>query len=250
MTGASAGARGGEKLHGYWRQSRDLLNSLVLVLPLLVIYQAGLFATNGATLNGADFATVVILRNWGGNGLLVFNGVLIAAGLVGLGVLRGKGRFDPKIALPLVVESTIYAFLLGIVITQVLSRMGIRPLALVPLAAGLEQHGLLARFCLALGAGVIEELVFRLGLFSGLVLFLRKLKWPEPRALAAGVVASSVLFSLAHYMGPEPFALYTFVYRTLAGALFCGLFLGRGLAVAVYTHAIYDVLVMIVFARS
>ena len=59
------------------------------------------------------------------------------------------------------------------------------------------------------------------------------------------VFVSSLLFSLAHYVGPEQFGMFSFVFRLLAGALFCGLFLARGFAVAVYTHAIYDIYVMV-----
>ena len=234
-------------------QSRDLLNSLVLVLPLMLVYQAGLFLTRGATLNGADLVSVMILRRWGWDGLLVLNGVLIVAGLVGVVVLREKRRFDPAIVVPVAIESTLYALLLGIVVTQVMARIGLRPAAIeafVPLASGDGlPGGVLARLCLALGAGVNEELVFRLGMLTGFMAAFRKGGLERGAAVAAAVLVSSVLFSLAHYLGPEPFALYTFVYRTLAGAIFCLLFAGRGLAVAVYTHAIYDVLVMIVFAR-
>jgi len=98
-------------------------------------------------------------------------------------------------------------------------------------------------------AGVNEEFVFRLGLLSALVWAGQKLMAKNPAVLVA-VGVSSLLFSLAHYMGPEPFAVYSFLYRFIAGVLFCALFWLRGFAVAVYTHAIYDVLVMVVFARE
>lgn len=248
-TAKASGGTGGPR--GYFDQSRDLLNSLVLVLPLLLIYQAGLFLTQGQTLNGADFITVVIMRRWGSTGLLVFNGVLIVAGIVGVVVLQRSRRFDPRIALPIAAESTVYALLLGVVITQVLTRIGVHPPAMAieawtPLASGAGEAGVLARFCMALGAGVNEELVFRLGMVPALAA-LAGHALPKRHAVIAAVLVSSVLFSLAHYLGPEPFAVYTFLYRFLAGAIFCALFALRGFAVAVYTHAIYDVLVMVVF---
>ena len=57
----------------------------------------------------------------------------------------------------------------------------------------------------------------------------------------------ALLFSLAHYVGPggDTFAIHSFLFRFLAGALFGIIFLGRGLAVAVYTHAIYDIYVLV-----
>lgn len=251
MSTAKADASSGPR--GYFDQSRDLLNSLVLVLPLLLVYQAGLFLTHGESLNGADFITVVIMRHWGSTGLLVFNGVLIVAGIIGVVLLQRRRRFDWRIAGPIAVESTVYALLLGVVIAQVLSRLGVHPPAMAvdtwtPLASGAGEAGVLARVCMALGAGVNEELVFRLGMVPAIAA-LAAYAVPKRHALVVAVVVSSALFSLAHYLGPEPFAVYTFLYRFLAGAIFCVLFALRGFAVAVYTHAIYDVLVMVVFRR-
>lgn len=251
MTTAKAESSGGPR--GYFEQSRDLLNSLVLVLPLLLVYQAGLFLTRGQTLNGADFFAIVILPRWGWDGLLVFNGVLIVAGVIAVVVLTRKRRFDPKIALPMAVEGTVYAVLLGVFITQVLARLGIRPPGLAietwaPLAAGLAEAGTFSRVCMALGAGVNEELVFRLGMVPGITALAER-AMPRRRALVVAVLVSSVLFSLAHYLG-EPFAVYTFLYRLLAGVLFCAIFALRGFGVAVYTHAIYDVMVMVVLRHD
>jgi len=58
-------------------------------------------------------------------------------------------------------------------------------------------------------------------------------------------VASSLLFSAAHYVGPlgERFELYSFTFRTLAGMFFAVLFIVRGFGIAAGTHAVYDVLV-------
>lgn len=245
------GDKGGGALHGYADQSKDLLNSLVLILPLLLVYQAGLFLTKAQILNGADFVSVLLLRQWGWQGLMIFNGVLIVAGIVGVAVLRQRKRFDPNIIGPVFVESTVYAFLLGLVVTQILWRLGIRSAAWVtdalPLAQGGPEGSIPALVCLALGAGVNEEIVFRLGMFSGFIGLFRKFGAEKVQAVLAAVVVSSVLFSAAHHLGPEPFSLYAFAFRTLAGAIFCLIFTWRGLAVAAYSHAIYDVLVMVVY---
>jgi membrane protease YdiL (CAAX protease family) len=249
---AKAESPGAGAPRGYFEQSRDLMNSLVLVLPLLLIYQAGLLATNGQTLNGVDFTTVVLVQRWGLTGLLVFNGVLIVAGVIGVVVLQKKKRFDPRIVVPIAIESTVYAFLLGIVITQVLARVGIKPPNLLiegwtVLGRARAEAGALAKICMALGAGVNEELVFRLGMVPAIAA-LAAHAMPKRHAVITAILVSSVLFSLAHYFG-EPFMVYTFFYRFLAGVLFCALFTLRGFAVAVYTHAIYDVLVMVVLPR-
>ena len=53
----------------YLRDSRSLLNCIVLVLPLFVIYQLGVLTTNGVQ-NGVDFVTTFLLhRLFDGNTL-------------------------------------------------------------------------------------------------------------------------------------------------------------------------------------
>jgi hypothetical protein len=58
-------------------------------------------------------------------------------------------------------------------------------------------------------------------------------------------LVSAVLFSAAHHIvGGEPWRVGVFVYRILCGLIFAALFQWRGFAVAVYTHALYDVFVL------
>ena len=98
---------------------------------------------------------------------------------------------------------------------------------------------------IAAGAGVHEEFVFRLLLIPTSTFALTR--WTGMHNRAAGVSAvaiSSLIFALAHYLGPESFTVFTFAYRSLAGFLFACLFLFRGFAVAVYTHCLYDVYVL------
>ena len=63
------------------------------------------------------------------------------------------------------------------------------------------------------------------------------------RALIYAALISAVLFSIAHYVGPlgDPISLTSFVFRTLAGLYLAAVFHVRGFAVAAWTHAFYDV---------
>jgi hypothetical protein len=56
----------------------------------------------------------------------------------------------------------------------------------------------------------------------------------------------AILFSAFHYIGPlgEPMQLESFVFRTLAGLAFSGLYLTRGFGITAWTHALYDVAVL------
>jgi hypothetical protein len=98
----------------------------------------------------------------------------------------------------------------------------------------------------SLGAGLYEELVFRLVLCGGSILLLSKLGVKPGPAAFVGVLASSLVFSLFHYLGPyaDPWQLTSFTFRLIAGIAFAGLFYARGFAVAAWTHALYDVFLL------
>lgn len=104
------------------------------------------------------------------------------------------------------------------------------------------------RLVMSVGAGFYEEVVFRLLLMSGLyAASVRVLGVRSVFAAILAVVTSSVIFSAVHYVGnmADAFTLGSFVYRAFAGVLLATIFQVRGFAVAVYTHAFYDILVLV-----
>ncbi|MEK6608935.1 MAG: CPBP family intramembrane glutamic endopeptidase, partial [Myxococcota bacterium] len=108
--------------------------------------------------------------------------------------------------------------------------------------------GLLGAVVMSLGAGFHEELVFRQGLFPALgALSTRAGLGPRVATLLAALV-SSAIFAAAHHVGPlgEPWRAGAIVYRTLAGLFFVALFQWRGLCVAAWSHALYDIYVIAV----
>jgi hypothetical protein len=143
-------------------------------------------------------------------------------------------------------ESAIYALTMGSLIVFVMTKVfGISP----RLAGGVAGEGFGTRLVMSLGAGVWEETVFRLGLLAGFTaLFERAVGMRRPLAGLLGLAISSLLFSAMHHIPPygDPFAIGVFTFRVLAGACFGLLFWFRGFAVAVYTHALYDLYVLLV----
>ncbi len=223
---------------GYFQQSSDLTNSLLLIAPLLVLYEVGLFLTHFEGMNGVDFVTVIVLHYGGAQALLVLNAVVLGAILIAWKLRGGEKTLDLACAPLLLLESLVYAFSLGIVINVILGHL--------PLG-GAHQLSPLGALVASLGAGVNEELFFRLFLLQGLAWAIGgKEKERRPGHVIAATIVSSFLFSAAHYLpGGDAFALPSFLYRFFAGMLFGLLFLGRGLAAAVYTHALYDVYVLL-----
>ncbi len=225
---------------------RNLLTSLLLVFPLFFLYQLGVLFTL-PLLNGADFVTTLLFSSLGLSirGYLVFLGAVVLAFAIGLAVLKRTQSFNGRVIVPVLLESLIYALTMGSLIVLVMTRvLGLPP----TLAAGLSEQGLVTRLVMSLGAGVYEETVFRLGLLSGCIgLFHRVMGMNRWVAVPSAVIVSSVAFSLVHYLPPmgDPFSLGSFTFRGLAGVAFAALFKLRGFAVAVYTHAFYDVFVLV-----
>jgi hypothetical protein len=228
----------------------DPLTSVLLVFPLFIIYQIGVLSIP-STYNGADLITSQMLRLLHGNGTtyLLINTVLAIAFVILVLVLRRKNTFDPRLFLPVLLESAIYALTMGSLICFVMiDFLHIDPKLFIGCSTTPAQASPAAKIVLSLGAGVHEELVFRLIMVGGGVwLLTRGLGMRRWLAVGLAMVISSVLFSAAHHViGGEPFRVGAFTYRVLCGLVFATIFQTRGFAVAVYTHALYDIYVLLV----
>jgi len=245
------------------RDPRNLLTSLILVFPLFIIYQLGVLLT-WPTLNGADLLSRFLFVNLGLSKQAYLAYTLGAGALYALAVmvLRQRQKLEMRIAVPVLLESAIYALTMGSLIVLIMTRIfHVDPslwlrstpgfsMSWVPsLSAGLAHEGVLARFVMSCGAGVWEETVFRLLLLSGLVALGHNIMGlRRPLAMLGAFVLSAALFSAAHHIPPygDPLHLGVFFYRLLAGLLFGAIFWWRGFAVAVYTHALYDLYVLLI----
>lgn len=226
----------------YWTQSKDLTNSFLLVVPLLVLYEVGLLLNGFRGLNGVDFVTVAIIRYGGMRWLVIFNLALIAAAALVAAWRRKDERFEPAIIVPTCAESLIYAFLLGGAIVSLMRLLHVDP----TLQVATGGPTILDRLIISIGAGVNEEIFFRLGLFGALhAIARRSLGRGEALSFVAAAALSSVAFSLAHFSAASQASLFAFVYRLLAGVIFCIIYRYRSFAVGVYTHAFYDILVLL-----
>jgi len=229
---------------GYLSQRPNLATDLLFVVPVLLIYQIGTFYSDRR--NGVDLVTTLIfrLRRETQTGFLVLSvALLLAVGVLYLR-LRRRERFQLRMLLPVLLESGVYAFLMGNAILFIMTRLlGLPPPSM---STGGGMDGAMILYISA-GAGLHEELVFRLLLFGGLLAGLERftsLRAGLRLVLALGV--SAALFSGAHHLPPhgEPFTTFAFTYRLLAGVIFGLLYHLRGFSTAVYTHFLYDVLVL------
>jgi hypothetical protein len=238
----------------YAALTRNPVNAALLALPLFVFYQIGILFTDG-WMNGADFVTPRLLALAGGSrwGYFFFNIGLIVAAWVYWRRSPSHQTIRPRHFVAVAAESTLYASLMGGVVVQLLIRAGLNPPtalwspAQAIAAADPSTGGVLNSLVLSVGAGTYEELFFRVLLMGGVLYALKFTTLSRLAQWTIAVVGTSFIFSAFHYwpIGMDAFDLWSFSFRFVLGIFFAGLYVARGFAVAAYTHAIYDIMILV-----
>jgi membrane protease YdiL (CAAX protease family) len=254
----------------YWSLSRTPLASLLFVAPLLLVYETASWRLGAdAARNGADVwlrsaldalgfghsfllpaMTVALLLAWHHVScqrwrlpMSLFYGMaleclLLAVALVTLAQIQGAVLKTVGISLA-PSRSTSSQLTAG---TAAQSLGSVEP-ASAPVDSARRQS--MRRLISFLGAGIYEEVLFRLMLMPLCVALLQRLGASRASSILTAVVVTSVLFALAHYVGPhgDRWQSFSFLFRVLAGGFFAWLFVERGFGVAAGAHAGYDILV-------
>lgn len=233
------GAQTPAEAGGYLHWSRDAAVGLFAVLPLWIAYELLRWLLAPEDRNGAEVLLLQGLWRLGDRAHLVATGCFAALVFVAARSLVRRHVPWLRVSAVIALEGTVYALMLG-PLAQALAVSAHRVLALAPT----DSH-LVADLVGSLGAGIFEELVFRLGLMSALVwLALRAVRaWSMPRWVAGAfaVVTSALVFSWFHHLCGQRYDQGVFLFRTMAGVLLGLLMWTRGYGVCVYTHALYDV---------
>lgn len=231
----------------YFQATRHPWPSLLFLMPLLAAYEAGIFWLGGpqpdTMRNGAD-----AWLHWGlervGVNFAYAPPALIALFFLGWSYAARDKRPQDLVGVVsgMAIETVFFALgLWGLsrALGPVLDHFGIR----LSLGAGPSQA--VGQAVTFIGAGIYEEVLFRLVLFSGLTFLLRLALVPSLVAIPVAAAGSAALFSAAHHVGPfgEPFDRYVFVFRMLAGMYFALVYRLRGFGVAAGAHALYDLVV-------
>jgi len=230
----------------------------VFAIPLFLLYEAlAASLSDAAGTAGVRNAADVVLKTpfllfSGTRGSLAFFATVVAVCVffIARDLTKSRDRLRPRVFLLMLGESALLALLLGIVVGTITQRLlgGLSALAVQSSGTPLASMGVGTRLMLALGAGLYEELLFRVLLVGGLAFGIRWLTGSS--RLHAGIIAAVVgalIFSGFHYIGEygDPFEVASFTYRAIAGLVFSGLYLTRGFGITAWTHALYDVYVMV-----
>jgi hypothetical protein len=226
---------------------------LALTLPIFVAYHVGVvFLTSK---NATDIVTRPLMLLAEGN-RAIYVGITVAIGLAFAAIfaLSGRGEaFRPSKFVQIALEGALYATLMQFVAAYVTGRL---------FAGNIKTLDPFTGVVMSLGAGFYEEIAFRVALFgvgARLVawLFLAErppLLGPRPPGSfryfalsAAWSLAAALLFSSVHYIGAygDDFQLDSFVFRAVLGLVLTLIYVLRGFAAAVWSHAIYDIWVLV-----
>ena len=240
-------ARSQEETERYLREGSGPLADLALTLPIFVIYHLGVVWMD--VQNAADVVTRE-LKGLANSSLPAYSGLTLAIGVVFAGILLVLGRGHTlrwqRFAL-VATEGILYAVAMRLVASYVVGKVHLD--AGAPQAS--DNPSFFTAVVLSLGAGLYEEIAFRVGLYGigrRVLLAMMPEALPGQRAMAsiAWATLSAAAFSGWHYFGPfgEPFELRSFIFRWVCGVVFTIIYVFRGFAPVVWTHALYDIWVM------
>lgn len=241
--GAPAPAKSGPggSGQGYFALSERPWHSLLFILPIIAAYEIGIrvlarTAPTDAHPQIVAFALMQRFFLWMGATGVMLPALAVVVILLAWHIARKDGwNIRPAIYVGMGLES--------LILTAPLVAIGMALPQHLPLwSIDRPASELLVLAC---GAGVYEELVFRLVGMTLLSLLLADiLRIPSRAATTITVILSAAAFALYHYLGHEAFQWRSMVFRTIAGVYFSLLFVTRGFGVTVGTHTAYDIAIV------
>ncbi len=249
---------------GYFWASTRPLHVLVFLVPLIVLYEVGsiLYLSDPAhgTMETIGARNILFrFFNAFGSATIYLPGVVLVVVLAVWHLLeRDRWRLYPKVLGGMALESvawTLPLVVLGLLLSHS-PAASVHPAMSLAQQTGpeaLAQMSKLARLTLSIGAGLYEELLFRLILIVAVHFVLVDLGRVKERvaAIIAGL-ASAVAFTAYHDITLEDGSIHLRLaaFYLIAGLYFAMLFITRGFGIVVAVHAMYDVVALLGFQAA
>ncbi len=281
----------------YFERTSRPIYALVFLLPFIIFYEIGTFLINTDTLSQSQVRVVAfvwlqrLLEYLGFSVRFAWVAIPFAVILILLGMhiaSRKKWSVRLKDFSPMAIECLLLAVPL-IVLSLVLNRPYQDQTAFAQnastttisnpaislsstttqthtasfLAAANNAPGIIKNKCMVdivtgIGAGIYEELVFRLILICALMLIFQDIIGVSRKSsIIISVVIAAALFSIHHHIvlidgqisKVAAFTWPQFTFRTIAGVYFAILFALRGFGIAAGTHTFYDIIAAVINAN-
>jgi len=239
----------------YWTESRRPIVILAFLLPLILAYELCLWlllrSRDGVTISTVEahkrilqfFAAFDIAPTGG----LFLGGLLIIAVLLVWHLLaRDSWRFRPWVLGGMAVESLLLALPLLVMSMVIATQI---PAAAAAPMTDLMDLGVGSRIAISIGAGLYEELVFRMLLIAVIhTLLVDVAKLSHAAGMTVAIVLSAAAFTFYHDLSGLSGAdlAQRMVFYFLAGGYFGILFVARGFGIVVGVHATYDILTVLI----
>jgi len=227
----------------YWSYTRSPLYSFLFTIPLFLIYEIGILLTSSddmyAMRNGADALIRQLLSTLGLYGFY-WIGSLFLLGVLVVYFFHEKywEKIDVhgKYLIFMMFESMAWS----VVLYQIMANMHI--VLMQPSGVTLIQQ-----ITLAVGAGIYEEILFRVILIIGISSILGFIfRWKSRLKNWSAMVVSAGIFSSFHFIGEygDYFSFDIFIIRFFAGIVLGLLYFIRGFGITAWTHSIYDLIIV------
>ncbi|NND70167.1 MAG: CPBP family intramembrane metalloprotease [Rhodothermales bacterium] len=236
----------------YFSLTRTRTYGFLSALPLLILYEVMIVLANEGAYQqirvGAEIWVKEAFALIGQTGVFIMGIAVVLVGSVILFSDRKRGiSIRPAYFGGIVVESVVYALVVAIVVSSTVGFIfaGLAPEIAMAQSAG-PGGSMFMNIALSIGAGIYEELIFRVILVGGMAFLLKSVGIEKVASYIFAAIVGAAIFSAVHYIGSlgDDFTLPSFTFRFLFGLALNGIFLVRGFGVAAWTHAIYDILIV------
>lgn len=223
----------------YFRKSSSPLYSFIITLPIFLIYELGIFWMRNIEFNyiqnGADVLIEQIILKLGFDVIYVSSIIFLFILLI---IIYYQKRHFNSLSISrsylgvMFLESMVYASILFFLMGNLY-------------LMDVSTNDIYCNMILSLGAGIYEELIFRVLLiyisYQSIKFLFRLGKFS---ANFYAVILSAILFSLFHFIGGESINQEAFAVRFIAGIFLASLYVQRGFGITAITHSFYDIFVI------
>ncbi|MEX0648080.1 MAG: CPBP family intramembrane glutamic endopeptidase [Balneolaceae bacterium] len=234
-----------EPAKAYFNKSRGLLYSYLISLPLLLLYEVLILISQPGNRMVRISVDVWFKQFFALLGLNTISATLFIAFLIGSLIVYKKRSQLPSLKkryfFYMLAEAFVYAILVSLLIGIFLNSL----LHIYAEGAFFSMNKL-QMIALSLGAGLYEELFFRVILVSLLLVIFQSIFRKKPTAYTLAALIAALIFSAVHYVGDfgDIFTLSSFLFRFLFGLALNLIYVMRGFGMAAWTHALYDIFVV------
>jgi membrane protease YdiL (CAAX protease family) len=234
---------------GYWRKSQRPLQALMFLLPMIMLYELAVPYLGEDRLISSDiYARRLLYRFFESMGVTGYYlpGLIVVAVLLCWHIAKkDPWKLEWKIYGIMLGESILLAAPLFVMQMVLFSAGALQEIVSEQAPAALV-YSWQTNMIFAIGAGIYEEMLFRLiaiTLFH--MVLVDFLKSSNKHAIPVVISLSAILFAFYHFPTFQDIEWGMFLFYTIAGMYFSCIFIVRGFGIVAGTHAMYDVLVVL-----